>query len=81
MIGEHHSKIPGALDHPFYGEWVRGYASEGFAKGVREIMELVNELGADISIKREAYLLEVFLNCCRYERDFWEMAYHMDMGD
>ncbi len=81
MIGEHHKKIPGAVDHPFYGEWVRGYSSEEYCKGVEEIMELVDELGSDITIKREAYLLEVFLNCCRYERDFWEMSYRMDMGD
>ena len=23
------AKIPGAVEHPFYGEWIRGYASAG----------------------------------------------------
>lgn len=81
MIGEHHKNIPHALEHPLYGEWVAGYSSEEYDRSVQEIIDAVNELGADISPKKEAYLKEVFLNCCRYERDFWEMAYHMDMGD
>lgn len=81
MIGGHHKNIPGALEHPLYGEWVKGYSSQEYIGGVEEIIDAVNEFGADISAKKEAYLKEIFLNCCRYERDFWEMAYHMDMGD
>lgn len=81
MIGEHLNRIPGAAQHPFYGEWVTGYSSEEYCRGVREIMELVDEYGAEISVKREETLLDVYRNCCRYERDFWEMAYQMDMGD
>lgn len=80
MIGEHHKNIPGALEHPLFGEWVAGYASPEYISSVQEIMDAVNELGGDISQKKEDYLKEIFLNCCRYERDFWEMAYHMDMG-
>lgn len=80
MIGEHHKQIPGALTHPLFGEWVQGYASDEYCKGVREIMDLVDELGEDISVKRESQLIEIFVNCCRYERDFWDMAYAMDMG-
>ncbi|WP_304508731.1 thiaminase II [Anaerotignum sp.] len=81
MIGQNLEKIPGALEHPLYGEWVAGYASAEYIRSVDEIMDAVNELGVDISVKKEDYLKEVFLNCCRYEKDFWEMAYHMDMGD
>lgn len=80
MIGEHHKKIPEALEHPLYGEWVAGYSSGEYIRSVEEIMDAVNELGVDISSQKENYLKEVFVNCCRYERDFWEMAYHMDMG-
>ncbi len=81
MIGEHHKNIPGALEHPLYGEWVSGYSSEEYRKGVMDIIDAVNELGVEISSKKEAYLKEIFRKCCIYERDFWEMAYHMDMGD
>ena len=81
MIGEHHKKIPGALQHPLYGEWVGGYSSEEYARSVVDIMDAVDEYGGDISLKKELYLKEVMRKCSQYERDFWEMAYHMDMGD
>lgn len=75
MIGVHHKKIPGALEHPLYGEWVRGYCSEEYCTGTQEIIDLVNELGQDISAAREAHLKEIFVNCSRYEALFWDMAY------
>lgn len=81
MIGKALKDIPGAAEHPFYGEWVIGYSSEEYGRSVREIMEAIDELGVDISLKKEAYVLEIFIKCSQYERDFWEMAYKMDMGD
>ncbi|KXL54070.1 thiaminase-2 [Anaerotignum neopropionicum] len=81
MIGEHLRTIPGALEHPLYGEWVSGYSSEAYIQSVKDIMDAVDEIGADISPKKEVYIKEIMRKCSLYERDFWEMAYHMDMGD
>lgn len=75
MIGEHHQHVPGALEHPLYGEWVRGYCSKEYCETTQEIIDLVNELGKDISAEREAHLKEIFENCSRYEAMFWDMAY------
>ena len=77
MIGEHHEKIPGALEHPLYGEWVAGYSSKEYREGTQEIIDLVNDLGRGISPEREEALKEIFVNCSRYEKDFWDMAYDM----
>ena len=77
MIGEHHQHVPGALEHPLYGEWVRGYCSKEYCETTQEIIDLVNELGKDISAEREAHLKEIFENCSRYEAMFWDMAYEM----
>lgn len=77
MIGEHHEKIPGALEHPLYGEWVAGYSSKEYRESTQEIIDLVNELGRGISPEREKELVEIFVNCSRYEKDFWDMAYDM----
>lgn len=68
MIGEHHQHVPGALEHPLYGEWVRGYCSKEYCETTQEIIDLVNELGKDISAEREAHLKEIFENCSRYEQ-------------
>lgn len=46
-----------------YGEWVRGYCSKEYCKTTQEIIDLVNELGKDISAEREAHLKEIFENC------------------
>lgn len=75
MIGEHHQQIPGATEHPLYGEWVRGYCSKEYRETTQEIIDLVNELGEGISPAKEAHLKEIFVNCSRYEAMFWDMAY------
>lgn len=80
MIGAHHSRQP-AAKHPLYGEWVQSYSSADYCRGVSEIMDMADELGARVTPERAAYLTEVFVNCCKYERDFWEMAYAMEKDD
>lgn len=80
MIGVEISKVEGTLTHPFYGEWVEGYSSEGYHQSVEEIKELVNEMAVGLSPTREDYLTQVYVNCCKYERDFWDMAYALDLG-
>ena len=77
MIGESHKQIPGALEHPTYGEWINGYSSEAYCAGTQRIIDLVNCYGADITEEREAHLKEIFVNCSHYEADFWDMAYEM----
>ncbi|MDO4531095.1 MAG: thiaminase II [Bacillota bacterium] len=77
MIGESHKKLTGALEHPLYGEWVNGYSCEAYCAGTQRIIDLVDRYGADISAEREAHLKEIFVNCSRYEADFWDMAYEM----
>ncbi|MBM6829968.1 thiaminase II [Anaerotignum lactatifermentans] len=79
VIGEHHATIPGALEHPLYGEWVQGYCSAEYRASTQEIIDCVDALGADITPEREAALTEIFVNCSRYETKFWDMAYAMEM--
>lgn len=78
MIGEHHKNIPGALEHPLYGEWVQGYCSKEYCELTQEIIDLVDALGEGIGAAQEAHLVEIFVNCSRYEQQFWDMAYGMD---
>ena len=68
---------PESLDHPLFGEWVRGYASEGYAAGNQRIFAFVERVCADLSEAHMQRLCEVFVNCSRYEAMFWDMAYEM----
>lgn len=68
---------PGAANHPFYGEWVRGYANEEYHEGNQILIELTERLTAGYSEEQLAWLTDIFVNCSRYEGAFWDMAWEM----
>lgn len=76
-IGQALSAIPGAAEHPFYGEWIRGYASEEYTATNQVLIELMDTLAADATESQLAYLTDVFVNCSRYELGFWDMAWEV----
>jgi len=76
-IGQALSAIPGAAEHPFYGEWIRGYASEEYTATNQALIELMDTLAADATESQLAYLTDVFVNCSRYELGFWDMAWEV----
>ena len=76
-IGQALAAVPGAKEHPFYGQWVRGYASEDYAATNQALIELMNTLTAGAGEDQLAYLTEVFVNCSRYELGFWDMAWEL----
>lgn len=76
-IGQALATVPGAAEHPFYGEWIRGYASEDYAATNQALIELMDSLAANATEKQIAYLTEIFVNCSRYELGFWDMSWRM----
>ena len=76
-IGQALAKIPGALEHPFYGEWIQGYAGDEYAATNDALIELINELAKDVSEDQAKHLTEIFVNCSRYELGFWDMSWEM----
>ena len=76
-IGQALAKIPGALEHPFYGEWIQGYASDEYAATNDALIQLMNELAKDAAEERLKHLTDIFVNCSRYELGFWDMAWEM----
>ena len=58
-----------------YGEWINGYSCKEYCENTQLIIDLVNKYGEGISQEREEHLKEIFVNCSRYEQDFWDMAY------
>lgn len=75
-IGKALSRIPGAIDHPLYGEWIAMYSSPEFEELTHWCLGLMDELTEGM---REPELLElerIFLNTTRFEYLFWDMAYH-----
>ena len=65
---------PASAQHPFYGEWVRGYASEEYARKNAELIQTLDRLTESYDDRRLRRLENIFTVCSRYELAFWEMA-------
>lgn len=79
VIGQHHSKVDGAVQNEVFGEWIRGYSCKEYVDNTYEIIELVNRLGDGISKEKALKLEEIFITCSEYEYMFWEMSYKKEM--
>ena len=76
-IGQELAKLPGALEHPFYGEWVQSYAGKEYADMNQGLIDLMNHMAENVSDEQLEHLKEIFVNCSRYELGFWDMAWEM----
>lgn len=76
-IGQSLAEIPGAAEHPFYGEWIKSYASKEYAAVNDALIKLMDDLTEDASEEQLCYLTEIFVNCSRYELGFWDMSWEM----
>lgn len=74
-IGQTLAKISGSVDHPFYGEWIRGYVGETYTSSNTELIALTDALAAEVSPAQRDCMTEIFVNCSRYELGFWDMAW------
>ena len=70
------SKIPGAIDNEFYGDWIKGYTSEGYKNCTKWNIDLVDRVTKNMPKEQIEKLKEIFINCSRYEFEFWNMAYN-----
>lgn len=68
---------PGCGEHPFYGEWVQGYADPGYHEANEVLKDLTDRLAADYSETQLEHLSDIFRLCSRYEAMFWDMAWEM----
>ena len=76
-IGQSLAEIPGAAEHPFYGEWIKSYASKEYAAVNDALIKLMDDLTEGASEEQLCYLTEIFVNCSRYELGFWDMSWEM----
>lgn len=68
---------PSASEHPFYGNWVKGYAGPEFCDGNVVLLDTLNHLTSRYTEEQLRHLTDIFLACSRYELAFWEMAWNM----
>ena len=66
-----------SVDDPFYGDWIRGYASDEYAAGNVMLIETLDRLSAHYAEEQLRHLEDIFIACSRYEMAFWQMAWEM----
>ena len=78
-IGKELNQVPGAADHPLYGDWIRMYSSEAFGELAGWCIDLMNEVAEGKPEHELQKLEEIFLNTTRFEYMFWDMANNKQM--
>lgn len=76
LIAKHMlSERPEAGSDPFYGAWVREYASADYAAENEKLILALNAVTESASPAAMQRLRDIFVNCSRYELAFWDMAW------
>lgn len=68
---------PDSVNDSFYGDWIRGYASEEYATDNGVLLDTLNQLTKDYTPAQQEHLADIFYICSRYELAFWEMSWNM----
>lgn len=71
------ARNPAALDHPFYGDWVKGYADPHYSEANVLLLEMTDRLTEHYTEQQLKHLTDIFVACSRYELAFWELAWNM----
>ena len=66
---------PNSINDEFYGDWIKGYASNEYASGNIILIETMNQLTKDYTEKQIQHLIDIFVACSRYELAFWQMSW------
>lgn len=69
---------PECVNHPFYGEWIQGYASAEYANGNKVLIAALNKLTENYSDYQLKHLVDIFYACSQYEYLFWDFSWKMD---
>jgi len=68
---------PACARHPFYGEWVQGYADPCYHEANEALKALTDRLAAGYSEEQIRHLSDIFRLCSRFELMFWDMGWNM----
>jgi putative transcription activator len=66
-----------AIKDEFYGDWISGYSSEGYAEGNVILLETLDRLTEHYTERQKKHLCDIFVACSKYEMAFWEMSWNM----
>ncbi|RXZ84921.1 thiaminase II [Paenibacillaceae bacterium] len=77
-VGCAFAQVPGTLDHPLYGEWVKMYSSAEFGSLTDWTIGLMDSLAAGLPERDLGRLEHIFITASKFEYMFWDMAYRQE---
>jgi len=66
---------PASIHDEFYGEWIKGYVSDGYAEENAILLDELDRLTENHTEQQLRHLVDIFVACSRYELAFWEMSW------
>lgn len=66
---------PDSIHDEFYGDWIKGYASDAYAEENVILLDTLNRITENDSESQIQHLIDIFVACSRYELAFWEMSW------
>lgn len=71
------ANAPDSVNDSFYGDWIKGYASEDYAAGNVVLLDTLNALTEHYTEPQLSHLVDIFVACSRYELAFWQMSWEI----
>lgn len=68
---------PNSISHDFYGEWIKGYASDEYSAENVDLIEMLERLTAHYTDGQKQHIVDIYVACSRYELAFWDLAWNM----
>lgn len=68
---------PASINDDFYGDWIKGYSSDGYAEENIVLLDEINRLAENYTEPQLLHLIDIFIACSRYELAFWEMSWRV----
>ncbi|MBQ3489672.1 MAG: thiaminase II [Clostridia bacterium] len=68
---------PNSVNHDFYGEWIKGYASDEYSTENAELIQMLEKLTSHYTDEQKQHIVDIYVACSRYELAFWNLAWNM----
>ena len=68
---------PNSVNHEFYGDWIKGYASDEYGKENIVLFEMLEKLTAHYTDEQKQHIVDIYVACSRYELAFWDLSWNM----
>lgn len=68
---------PNSVNHEFYGDWIKGYASDEYSKENVNLFKMLEKLTEHYTDEQKQHIVDIYVACSRYELAFWDLSWNM----